>query len=143
MGLAVIFLFLGFLNSFSLVSLRKQKLILISTIAAFLLNFAFDLLLIPRYGYIGASIASGIGYFAFFAFSFYFVRKLVGGMNLSHTIIRPFLGVISMSAFLMYFRSASLFIVIPLGITVYALGLIASGVFLDEDVKLMKSIIFR
>ncbi|TAN62261.1 hypothetical protein EPN18_05075 [bacterium] len=143
MGLAVIFLFLGFLNSFSLVSLRKQKLILASTVAAFLLNFAFDLLLIPKYGYIGASIASGIGYFAFFAFSFYFVRKNLGQLNLSHTIIRPFLGAICMIAFLTYFHNASLFIVIPFSVTIYALGLVASGVFLDEDVKLMKSVIFR
>lgn len=71
----VVFLFLVSLQNLFLTAVGKQILNTITTVAALVLNIALDILLIPHYGFIGASIGTLVAYFFMMAMNAYFVRK--------------------------------------------------------------------
>ncbi len=140
MGVSVIFIFLTSLNTFSLVSIKKQHLSTISTATAFALNLVLDLLLIPKYGYLGASIATSACYGVHFVMSFYFVLQSMGRLHLAHTLTRPIIGVAAAAFFLVYFRNINPFIILPISVIIYLVSLILARTFPLEEIELVKSL---
>ncbi len=65
-----LFLFLDYLNTISLTSLNRQKLLLYSGLSAFAINTAVDLVLVPRIGIAGACIGTFLSYMALGIISF-------------------------------------------------------------------------
>jgi O-antigen/teichoic acid export membrane protein len=142
MGLSVVFLFLNSLNTFTLVSIKKQHLSTISTAVAFLTNLVSDLILIPRYGFLGASIATSVCYGTHFILTFYFVSQSLGRLNLTYTLLKPALCAGAMAVFIIYFHNANSFIILPAGMIIYIVSLLISRVFPLEDIELAKSLLF-
>lgn len=142
MGLSIVFLFLNSLNTFTLISIKKQHLSTISTAIAFLVNLVFDLILIPEYGFLGASIATTLCYGIYFVLTFYFVSQALGCLNLMYTFIKPALCAGAMALFITYFHNTNLLIILPAGIIIYVLSLIITRVFPVEDIELAKSLLF-
>ena len=139
MGVSIVFLFLHSLNTYSLISIKKQHLSTISTAIAFFLNLVLDLLLIPKYGYIGASIATSVSYCICFLVSFYFVLRNLGRLNLTLTFIKPIFGTVVTALFIVSFHNTNPFIILPISIIIYISSLIIIGVFSFEDIELVKS----
>lgn len=79
---AAFFLFLHPLLSFLLIANDRQSLLIPASAGALLINFALDLILIPGYGNVGASIASLVGYAVLFGITFYFVNRYVVRISL-------------------------------------------------------------
>lgn len=142
MGLSIVFLFLNSLNTFTLISIKKQRLSTISTAIAFLVNLIFDLMLIPEYGFLGASIATAICYGTYFVLTFYFVSQSLGCLNLIYTFIKPALCGGAMALFIAYFHDTNPFITLPAGIIIYISSLLIARVFPIEDIELAKSLLF-
>lgn len=71
----VVFLFLISLQNLFLTAVGRQVLNTLTTVAALLLNIVLDILLIPRYGYLGASVGTLVAYFGMMALNSYFVRR--------------------------------------------------------------------
>jgi O-antigen/teichoic acid export membrane protein len=142
MGLSIIFLFLNSLNTFTLISIKKQHLSTISTAVAFLVNLVFDLVLIPKYGFLGASIATTLCYGMYFVLTFYFVCQSLGCLNLIYTFIKPALCAGAMALFIAFFHNTNLFIILPAGIIIYISSLIIVRVFPIEDIELAKRLLF-
>lgn len=142
MGLSIVFLFLNSLNTFTLISIKKQHLSTISTAVAFLVNLIFDLILIPEYGFLGASIATTLCYGMYFVITFYFVSQNLGCLNLMYTLIKPALCAGAMALFISYFHNTNLCITLPAGILIYISSLILTRVFPLEDMELAKSLLF-
>ncbi len=141
MGLSVVFLFLCTLNTFSLISLQKQRLGTISTAFAFFLNLMLDLVLIPKYGYIGASIATSVSYCGYCILSWYFILQNLGRLNFVPTLIKPAFGAGIMALLIIYLHTMSPFIIFPISIIVYIASLFMSRVFPFEDIELIKSLL--
>ena len=139
MGVSIVFLFLHSLNTYSLISIKKQHLSTISTAIAFFLNLVLDLLLIPKYGYIGASIATSVSYCICFLVSYYFVLRNLGRLNLTLTLIKPIFGTVVTALFIVSFHNTNPFIILPISIIIYISSLIIIGVFSFEDIELVKS----
>lgn len=142
MGLSIVFLFLNSLNTFTLISIKKQRLSTISTAIAFLINLVFDLILIPKYGFLGASIATSVCYCAYFILTFYFVSQSLGRLNLTYTFIKPAICAGAMALFIAYFHETNPFVILPAGIIIYISSLLITRVFPVEDIALAKSLLF-
>jgi O-antigen/teichoic acid export membrane protein len=71
----VVFLFLIALQNLFLTAVGRQVLNTVTTVSALVLNIVLGVLLIPRYGYIGASIGTSIAYFAMMVLNSLFVRR--------------------------------------------------------------------
>lgn len=74
---ATIFLFLHPLLGFVLISQNKPYLLLPASFGALLVNVSLDLALIPKYGNVGASIASLAGYMVMFGITCYSAKDTV------------------------------------------------------------------
>ncbi|OHB43575.1 MAG: hypothetical protein A3K25_06825 [Planctomycetes bacterium RIFOXYB12_FULL_42_10] len=140
-GASVPFLFLITLNTFSLVPMRKQHLGTVGITLAFFINLILDFLLIPKFGYIGASIATSISYGIYFILTFYFILQNLGRLNITSTFIKPIFAAGFMALFIMYFPSVNPFIILPASIIIYTLSLMITRVFSFDDIELAKSIV--
>ena len=97
--LSFILIFIGLNNLFAiqcLVGLGFDKLFFVSILSGTISNFALNLLLIPRYGAIGASVASSVAEFLVLFISAYFVVrftsiKLKQRKDFIHTIVASLL----------------------------------------------------
>jgi O-antigen/teichoic acid export membrane protein len=94
---STIFLFLHALLVIVLISDNKPSMLMLSSVASLLVNFALDLVLIPKYGNAGASVASLAGYAALFGSSFYLVARHVLKISSARFLFRPFVGLALLS----------------------------------------------
>jgi O-antigen/teichoic acid export membrane protein len=72
----IVFLFLISFQNLFITAMNRQVLNTLSVAVALALNFILDILLVPVYGYIGASIATVLSYFVLLAMNTYFIRRL-------------------------------------------------------------------
>ncbi len=83
---AAIFLFLHPLLSFLLIANDRQSLLIPASAGALFVNFVLDLILIPRYGNVGASIGSLVGYAVLFSITFYLVNRHIVKISLLKSV---------------------------------------------------------
>jgi O-antigen/teichoic acid export membrane protein len=74
---ATIFLFIHPLLDFVLISQNKPFLMVPASLGALFVNISLDIALIPKYGNVGASIASLVGYITIFGITSYMARDIV------------------------------------------------------------------
>lgn len=141
----IIFLFLASLQNFTLIAIGKQKIGLLSVFVGFLVNLILDIVLIPEYGYIGASIATLISYFIFFAVIFYLTRKYIGDISLSKVFLKPGISALAMFIFCYsVIKGNDLFLLIIwlcLSIIIYVLLLFFLKVFTKGEIGTIKMLL--
>lgn len=138
---AVMFIFVNYIMGYLLNSIEKQVLFTYSTGFCALLNVALNLILIPKYSYIGASIATVLTECLNFMILFYLTSKEGYKLNLLSIFYKPVLATIPMAALLFYLKSVHLLILIPSTIIFYFAILFFIGGIGKEEVSLVKSII--
>jgi O-antigen/teichoic acid export membrane protein len=74
---SVVFLFIHPLLDFVLISQNKPSLMVPASLGGLLINIVLDFALIPRFGNVGASCASLVGYIAIFGITCYMARDIV------------------------------------------------------------------
>ncbi|MCB0402460.1 MAG: oligosaccharide flippase family protein [Flavobacteriales bacterium] len=81
-------LFRGLTRIFSIFHASENKVIynLVATIIGFVATVVFNIVLIPKYGIIGAAISSLVTYFAIFAFVYYMTLVKGKGLKLGYFI---------------------------------------------------------
>lgn len=97
---SIIPLFANGLLNFLLTSLYRQKLLLISNTACFIVNIVLSWLVVKDYGFVGISYATLIAYIILFGINYYFVTRLLGPVRLFSMTLIP--GLIT----LLFFYSA-------------------------------------
>ncbi|MBO5628636.1 MAG: polysaccharide biosynthesis C-terminal domain-containing protein, partial [Aeriscardovia sp.] len=99
--LSLILIFIGLNNLFAvqcLVGLGYDKLFLYSILVGTFTNFLLNLILIPNYGAVGASIASSVAEFFVLSASFYMVVKYTPiHLTLKKEFVQTILGVVLMA----------------------------------------------
>ncbi len=133
----IAFLFVISLMNFTLTSIGKQRLTTVSVTICFTVNLLLDLLLVPKYGYVGASIGTLIAYISFFCVSFYFINKNVGRVEISSSIIKPVLSGMIMIVISLVLKNSGF----PWGLSVftgiffYIVSLLVVKTFTEDDIK--------
>ena len=135
------YLFLRFLNvvsGFTLASINKQSSRVLSQGIAVLINIILNLIFIPKYGFIGAAIATVITEIAFFIIYMHFITKYGLGVKLTRIFVKPIIATAIMIFALSFI--GNLFISIVLGIIVYVIALLALGTIDKEDKIIFKKV---
>jgi O-antigen/teichoic acid export membrane protein len=119
-----------------LISLEKQKNVLIATGFSALFNVLLNLLLIPWLGFVGASIAL---LFTYVLLTMIYVYSLPRSLRKLDTvfIIRSALASLLMLLFIKY-SPLSIFVLIPLAALIYFIALTLLGGISSEDVEILK-----
>lgn len=142
----MVFTFIGAAFVQLLQSINKQLIITKISIICVIINIIFNLILIPRYSFIGASFATLIteivlvGYILLISYKLgYGIPHEVVMKNLSKVLVATAI----MSIFIWYFKSLSLFPLIFMGILIYFISLCLVKGIDDDDIFLIKEILNR
>ncbi len=117
--IALVFIFVNYLMGYLLDSIKKQVLFTIATGIGLFINVTLNLILIPLYSYIGASIATVITEVAVFGLLFYFTKKEGYPINLAEILPKPVMAGVIMGLFISQFYMLHLFLLIFLSIIIY------------------------
>lgn len=108
-----------------------------------ILNIFLNLILIPKFSYIGAAVATLITDFVVFSVLFYLSTKIIWGMSFQRTLhITLKISIVSiiMGLFIFYFYSLNLVTIILLSMIIYSMGLIAFNILDKKDIYLLTKI---
>ena len=134
-------MFITYLFGNVLGSIDKQAVIAkVSGINA-VVNIVLNLILIPRYGYIGAAIATLATEAIGFALYFLFIAKHLQKVPLPRYLWRPVISGVLMGMFLHFFKNTNLFVLVTLATVLYFIILHLLKTFPKEDLDLFKKII--
>ena len=148
LSFTVLFLFLISLQSFALVSKGKQVLNTISAGGCFVLNLVLDIVLVPRYGFIGASYATLISYIVFFCFSFYFVSRIIGMPPIGEVLPKPLISTGVMAGFFFVLYKGNNGIIVRgvegvLLLVIYIVMIFVLKTFKSDEISIAKRIFLR
>jgi len=122
---------------------RLSRFVLFS-IMVVILNISLNLLLIPRYSYAGASVATLICSIAIFGLKFLAADYLFEKRpNLFKVSLRPFLAACLMGAIILPLRNCNLFLVILLSGIIYLSALTVLGEFKEKRYDFLHTFIHR
>lgn len=142
----MVFTFIGASFVQLLQSINKQLIITKISIICVIINILLNLVLIPRYSFIGASIATLLTEVILVSYIISTSYKL--GYKIEHKIVlkdlaRVIVASTVMSIFLLHFHYLNLFLLIVLGILVYFAVLYSVGGIDDVDRDLIKQTLKR
>jgi len=135
---------LGFLTQMfgtMLASINRQNLAAKIVLVYTILNVVLNLVLIPRYGYVGASLVNVITSLIAFVPLFIFLSRLVCKISIPRLIFRPVIASGLMALFLFFFSGLSLWLLIPLAAIIYFGILTLLRTFSKEDLNLFKQVV--
>ncbi len=124
-----------FIMQMFMMACELQALMVRSQWISVVINLVALLLLIPRFGVIGAGVAVTISEFALIALYGGYLRSLVGLPRVGHRLFMAALGA-SVAAFVMeYLQPLSIVVVIPLAVLIYCLIVLCSGEIRRNELK--------
>ena len=136
---AEVILFINYIMGYLLNSINKQRLFTYSVIISALLNLVLNLMLIPIYGYVGASVVAVFTQVINFSLLYYFCSKNGYSINFLKTITKPILAGIIMVVLMFSLKSFHIFLIVPAAvITYFAVLLITKGIG-NEELDLVKN----
>ncbi|MDY7033039.1 MAG: flippase [Thermodesulfobacteriota bacterium] len=142
----VMFLFLNSLQNFLLTSIGKQTLNLIGITISLIVNIILDTLLIPQYGYIGASIATLFSYLTLVLINSYFIAKHgIRTSNRTFVLKIVLSGVIMCTAAFIHAKNPMVGLMLRLcaGFTLYTISMLLLKTVSYEDIFMIKEIFLK
>ena len=134
-------IFLTYMFGTMLASVNKQFLALKINFLCMVLNITINLILIPRYSYVGASIATVITTLLSSILSFHFLSKCIYKIQIHKYILKPIMASTVMGLSIFFFTKTNLFLLICISIVIYFCVLILLKTFSKEDISLFKQIV--
>jgi len=121
-----------------LASVNKQFLALKINFLCMMLNIVINLMLIPRYSYVGASIATVITTLLSFILSFRFLSKFIYKIQVHKYILKPIMASTIMGLFIFSFTGMNIILLVCYSIVIYFGVLILLKTFSKKDIILFK-----
>lgn len=134
------FIFLTSIFKTFFISTNKQKLLLKIIIISMIFSIILNLILIPKFSYIGASWATVLTELLSATLCFYFLSRYLIKIKLKKLIFKPLIACTIMAIFIISVK-VSIFLVIPFSIIIYFLCLLLLKTFDDEDFTLLRQVI--
>lgn len=132
-------IFLTYMFGTVLASINQQRLILKILLLCLLLNVVMNMVLIPRYSYVGASIATVGTELLSFILCYHFLSKLIYKIPIFKFIVRPAVASIIMG-FFVFVAKINFFLLVCLASSIYFSVLIFLKTFSMEEFNLFKQI---
>ena len=137
---AIPFIFLSYVFKVILVSINKQDLLLKTILISMILNVVLNLILIPSYSYLGASLVTVLTEIVSFSLCFYYLTIFVCKIPIMKYTLKPVLASIFMVLLILNLK-VNLFIVVIFASFIYFIILILLKTFTQDDILLLKKII--
>ena len=125
---------------FLLNAIGKQHLFTIVTATYAAANVALNLVLIPKYSFIGAGIATLISEIFLFILTFIFVSRHFHAFNVLKILYKPLIAVAIMAAAVVFLK-INMFAIIAIGAAVYFAVLFLLKAFDEGDYLLLKKLL--
>ena len=141
LAIAVVFMFVD--NTFAAVlnATDRQKLYAYVALSGLAINFSLNMILIPRFGYLGASWATVATEAGLVLTGWLALRSALGPLHVVRTCWRPFLAGVVMGGFVWLFNPQGRLAVLAVTIAaalVYAVMLVVLRTADDEDQSIMR-----
>ena len=125
-------------HAYVLVGANHQRIDLAINVVMSILNILLNLVLIPRYGHLGAAIATFVSICAYGILQYgYLLRRLPGWAAPITIPASVVLGCIAMTFWVWFFREWHLIFVIPVAMSIYGTCLLTGGFFSQSELKLL------
>jgi O-antigen/teichoic acid export membrane protein len=124
-----------------LVSIDKQnRMVLLVGITAFI-NVILNLILIPRFSYVGAAVATIITETVLFGLYVYFLSKHFYALPFHRIVIRPIVASLVMGIFIYFCAFVNLILLVMLATSLYFVILYLIKGFSKEDISLLRQVL--
>jgi O-antigen/teichoic acid export membrane protein len=140
---ALLLIFINHLLGTVLRSIDRQKLNALITGGAVLINIFLNLLLIPKYSYLGAAFSTVMTELFIFSSYFYYTSKFVSKISIPRIIIKPGIASLSMGIFIYSFSGFSLILLGLFCVPLYIILLYLLKEFKEDDRGLFKDLIIQ
>jgi len=130
-------MFITYLFGTVLGSINKQTAIAKVCGINALINVILNILLIPRFSYVGASVATVATEAGGFLLLYFYISKYLHTLPLLKLTIKPIISSLSMGLFVYYFKDINLLLLIILAIILYFAVLYLLKTFPHKDVDLL------
>lgn len=138
---AEVFVFMGVVNNTILIATNRQIIDPLFTGTSALVNIALNLILIPRYGFVGAAIATLIAYPTGPVMGYFLKPTKAYSRCMFQSLIKPLFASLAMSCFIYGFR-LNLWVAIIISPLIYIVVMCIIQGIDQNDLQRMKSIIF-
>ena len=135
-------IFITYLFGNLLGAINKQRVLLIITCANALLNIVLNLILIPKFSYLGASVATVITEALGFSLMIYYISKTFHKISLINNLFKTIV-VSTIVLIIIYYLNTSInwIVVAVIGFFVYALLLYLFGIINRDDIEIVKQMV--
>jgi O-antigen/teichoic acid export membrane protein len=133
-------MFLSYTNAWIFISINKQNLLLKLTFVLMVANIILNLILIPKFSYLGAALATVITTLIGFPLEFYFLSKLIYRIELQKIMIKPAVASI-LSGLIIFELNTGLFLSIIIAIVSYFAILVLLKTFSNDDFEIIRNMI--
>lgn len=132
--------FVGYLTGILLSSINKQKLRMYAQGSTAILSIILNLILIPRYSFIGAAIATVASELVLFLMTYSFASVKFHFVNILKILYKPLIASILMGVIIIILN-LNLFLSFIIGSTVYIVSVILLKILDQKDYQLLSRII--
>lgn len=137
---AEVFVFLGIVNNSVLIASGRQRIDPVLTGVSAFINIVLNLILIPKYGIIGAAVVSLVSYAAGPILGYFIPATREFSRCMFYYSIRPILASSLMACFI-YFTGNNLLLSLFLSPVIYLVALYFIKGITQEDIRIAKSVI--
>lgn len=123
-----------------LVASNYQKVNLLGNIISMIVNICLNLLLIPRYGFIGAGIASVVSALVILIYQYNFVSKYLFKVHYFSLAKKPFLATVLIGVVIFLLRDINLVVLIVVSAVGYFMSLLVLKAFSEKDINLVRKL---
>lgn len=125
----LLFQFPNWMLNTTLITIHKQKVILALGLWGFGANIVLNLILIPRYSYVGAAVATVIGELIMCAYAIVYLKVKIMSVRMWSVAVKPVMAALPMLAIFWWLQSHSLILAMILMALVYVGGIILWRIF--------------
>jgi O-antigen/teichoic acid export membrane protein len=135
---AIPIVFSSYIFGQMMAAMNRQSLAAKISFIGMISNIAMNLVLVPRYSYVGASIVTVTVYVIGFVLSLYLLSKLGYKIPIHKFIVKPLVASIVMGLFIFFFYKLNLALLVFVAIIIYFGILILLKTFSTEDLNLLR-----
>lgn len=124
----------------ALIASNNQKINLKANLIAMISNIGLNLLLIPKFSFIGAGIASIASSLILFGYQYLFVSRHLFKISHVEYLKKPIISAALMGVGILLMKDINLFFIIIISILIYILSLLVLKTFLPRDADLLRQL---
>lgn len=127
-------------------AIDRPRVELLGSLSAVVINVLLNVLLIPRFGIVGAAVATAAGFFVFNGIEVLFVFRTTGGHPFARNNLKPLVPSLAVTVLLAYGlreQTLGLLVLVLLGVfltAVYLISFLITGCLEEEDLVILEQL---